>query len=64
MMIDLFDRVKIKKNGVIGTVVDVAALESGKLYTVESDTEGKREDALFPSAWPLYHCKEEDIEKL
>ena len=64
MTIELYDRVKIKSNGVVGTVVDVAELASGKLYTVESDTKGIREDAIIPSEWALYHCGKDDIEKL
>ena len=63
-MFDLFDHVKIKKNGVKGQIIDITKSANGTVYTVESDTKGKRDDADYPSEWPLYDCKADEITKL
>lgn len=62
-MFDLYDHVKIKKNGVTGQIIDITKGANGTVYTVESDTKGKRADADYPSEWPLYDCKSDEITK-
>lgn len=58
----LFDTVKIKSSGVIGTIVDIPANpENGGLYIVESDTKGKDKNG-YGGEWPLYDCEESDLE--
>lgn len=52
-----FERVKIKKNGIIGTVVDISKGKNGKIYIVESDT--RNSDGGFD----LYDCTENEVEK-
>lgn len=63
-MFDLYDHVKIKKNGVAGQIIDIRKGTNGTVYTVESDTKGKRADADYPSVWPLYECKSDEITEL
>lgn len=63
-MFDLYDHVKIKKNGVTGQIVDIRKGASGTVYTVESDTKGNRADADYSSEWPLYDCKPDEITEL
>jgi hypothetical protein len=64
MTFDIYEHVKIKKNGIIGQIVDIINSKSGPEYTVESDTKGERDDADYPGEWPLYFCKENEIEKI
>ena len=63
-MFELYERVKVKKNGVTGEIIDIAELENGTIYTVESDTKGERSDSDYPSEWPMYDCKANEIEKV
>ena len=56
-MIKLYDRVQIKTNGVVGSVIDI----SGKgVYTVESEHREIKNGA-YPSKWPLYDCHVDDL---
>jgi hypothetical protein len=64
MAFELYSRVKIKKNGIIGDIVDIAEGKEGIVYTVESIVKGKHTDADYPTAFPLYECKENDIEMI
>lgn len=64
MAFELYDHVKIKKNGVVGHIIDISEGKSGTVYTVESNTKGKRDDADYPSEWPLYDCKRNEIESI
>ncbi len=61
MKFKLYDNVKIHKNGIIGQIIDIAELNSVTVYTVESNTADKLDDADYPSKWPLYNCKEDEI---
>ena len=58
-MIKLFDRVRIKFNNVFGDVVDIS--ESGN-YIVEGDKGSSDKGAYWTSEYPLFDCKEEDLE--
>lgn len=64
MTFELYDHVKINRNGVIGQIVDISEGKAGTLYTVESDTKGKRDDADYPSEWPMYDCKSDELTKM
>lgn len=64
MTFEMFDHVRIKKNGLIGQIVDIINSKSGPEYTVESDVKGERDDADMPSEWPLYFCKQNEIESV
>lgn len=53
----MYDRVKIKKNGVTGIIVDIRHT-SGDVYTVEGDAK----DAS--GGYPLFDCKQDELEIL
>ena len=56
-MIQLFDLVQIKTNGVIGTVVDI--YENG-VFVVESK-EQEAKTGAYSGKWTLYDCYERDL---
>lgn len=56
-MIQLFDLVQIKTNGVIGTVVDIS--ENGVFVVESRDREAKA--GAYVGEWPLYDCLENDL---
>ena len=64
MAFELYERVKVIRNGVIGQIIDIAKLDDSTVYTVESETPGKRDDADYPTDWPLYNCKSDEIVRL
>lgn len=64
MAFELYERVKIKKNDVVGQIIDITKRENGTVYTVESETKGNRADADYPGEWPLYDCKSTEIDKV
>ena len=64
MAFELYERVKVNRNGVIGQIVDIAELKSGTVYTVESETKGRRDDSDYPSEWPMYNCKADEMTKM
>lgn len=53
-----YDVVKIKENGVVGTVVDIYIANAEKIFTVEDDARNAN------GGFDLYHCTEEQIEKV
>lgn len=60
-MMELFDHVKIKSNGVTGIIVDIF---NNKL-TVESDKEREAGDTSgYPGRWALYTCSPTEVEPL
>ena len=60
---EMFEHVTVKRNGLKGQIVDIIHGKNGIEYTVESDIMGWRDDADYPSEWPLYFCREDEIEK-
>ena len=65
MKFDEFERVRIKGNNVIGTIIDIYETEEKEIrYIVESENEGPIDD---PDAWndvrfPQFDCEEEQLE--
>lgn len=59
-MIELYDKVKIKKTGVVGTVLDIRTVNGETRYTVESDEKGST--GGYPGRWPQYDCLEDGLE--
>lgn len=53
-----YDIVKIKESGVVGTVVDISIANAEKIFTVEDDARNAS------GGFDLYHCTEEQIEKV
>ena len=60
-MFELGDKVRIKYNSVIGTVVDITTVNGALLVTVESDVRGT--SGGYGGEWKMYDCTEQDIEK-
>ena len=56
-MIRMYEHVKIKATGQIGTVVDIRHT-TGDFFTVEGD---RRDDS---GIYPLFDCRPEDLEPL
>nr|DAZ06727.1 MAG TPA: hypothetical protein [Caudoviricetes sp.] len=62
MMFELYDKVKIKSNMVVGTIVDKSNIKGKTNYVVESDTKGTA--GGYGGEWKLYDCNENEIEKM
>lgn len=58
-MFSLNDKVLIKNNGIIGTVVNVSEDNGAPLYVVESDT--PYSEGGYGGKWKLYDCRAEEI---
>lgn len=56
-MLELFDHVRILRNGVTGQIVDVCGAGNSARFVVESDAENVDETADYPCKWSLYDCK-------
>ncbi len=64
-MFKLYDKVKIKKNGITGVIVDIYKGKKGIMYTIESDTKSSDySEGDYKSLWPLYDCISDDLECL
>ena len=60
-MFDLFETVKIKSNGIVGTIVD-KSVRNGKIcYIIESDTYVNPSGKPYGGDWPLFDCVDEDL---
>ncbi len=56
---ELFDHVRIKKNGITGIIVDIFQ----DRFTVEADNEHNPEDeSVYDGKWPLYVCSSDELE--
>lgn len=56
---NLYDHVKIKRNGVIGTIVDI----HDGIYIIEDDIKREPVDSTrYHSPWPLYDCTPSELE--
>lgn len=60
-MLNMYDEVVIKKDGVDGVIVDVFSTDDDTFFTVESNT--MTEDKCG-TLYPLFYCKEEELEKV
>lgn len=63
-MLELYDHVRILRNGVTGQIVDVCGAGNSARFVVESDAENVDETADYPCKWPLYDCQENELEKI
>lgn len=63
-MLELFDHVRILRNGVTGQIVDVCGAGNSARFVVESDAENVDETADYPCKWSLYYCQEDELEKI
>lgn len=56
---NLYDHVRIKRNGVVGIIVDIR----DGVYVVEDDIEREPADSTgYSSPWPLYDCAPSELE--
>lgn len=62
-MFDLFDVVKIKSNGVVGTIIDKTVINGKIQYIVENNTKGKI-DGSYGGDWAEFDCYDEDLLKV
>ena len=62
-MFELYEHVRIKKNDLIGTIIDISESDDEKVFIVESDVKGKRNDG-YGGDYPIYWCKEDEIIKV
>ena len=60
-MFELYEHVRIKKNSLVGTIVDISKDGSKEIFIIESDEKGKRSDG-YGGDYPLYWCSKDDIE--
>lgn len=63
-MIKEYDRVIIKKVGVIGIVVDISETHTGKNYIVESNEKGVSGGYGSDDSWKLFDCTEDELERI
>ena len=61
-MFELNDKVKIKWNIIIGTIIDKSSINGKTNYVIESDT--KETAGGYGGKWKLYDCNENEIEKM
>lgn len=59
-MFNLFDKVKIKRNSIVGTIIDKTVINGKTEYIVESDTKGQM-DGAYGGIWPEFDCVDEDL---
>ena len=62
-MFELYEHVRIKKNDLIGTIIDISESDDEKIFIVESDVKGKRNDG-YGGDYPIYWCKEDEIDEV
>ena len=61
-MFELYDKVRIKSNMVIGTIVDISNINGRLNYVVESDS--KNVSGGYGGDWKLFDCSKDEIEKI
>lgn len=59
-MFKLNDVVKIKSNGIVGTIVDISDVKGRRIFVVESNTPGKISGA-YGGDWALFDCTENEL---
>ena len=60
-MFDLFNVVKIKHNGIVGTIVDKTVIKGKTMYIVENNKRGTVKGA-YGGEWAEFDCTDEDLE--
>ena len=60
-MFDLFNVVRIKHNGIVGTIVDKTIINGKTMYIVENNQKGKIKGA-YGGDWAEFDCSDEDLE--
>ena len=63
-MINEYDHVRIKTNGIVGEVVDIYVDNAKTIFIVESDEKGVTGGYGENDSWKLFWCLEEQLEKI
>jgi hypothetical protein len=64
-MLEEYDKVRIKKTGIIGEIIDIYHPVTGETkYTVESDEKGVPGGWGEADSWKLFDCTADELEKL
>ncbi len=61
-MIREYSHVRIRTNGIEGTVVDVCEAQGKTVYAIESDRKGTPGGFGYDGDWKIYHCLESELE--
>lgn len=61
-MFELYEKVKIKSSGIVGTIIDISIINDSANYVVESDKKNVTDG--YGGDWKLFDCSEEEIEKI
>ncbi|WP_440447735.1 hypothetical protein [Ruminococcus sp.] len=61
-MFELYEKVKIKSNNIIGIIVDIATVNGKDIYTVESSEKNISDG--YGGEWKLFSCTFDEIEKI
>lgn len=62
-MFEEYEKVRIKKNGIIGTIIDKTVINGKTQYIVENDKKGEVEGA-YGGVWAQFDCFDEDLERI
>lgn len=62
-MFSEYDIVRIKVSGIEGEIVDIAKIQGEYIFVVEGTSKVPDEDGNGES-WPLFQCRENEIEKV
>ena len=56
---ELYDKVKLKRNNITGIIVHITRIEGKEIFTIEDDVERVDKNG---TDWPLYQCERNEIE--
>ncbi len=56
----LYDKVRIIKSGIVGTIINISGTGADVIYSVESDTPNLNEG--YGGKWKIFDCKENELE--
>lgn len=62
-MFRIDDTVRIKKSGVLGTIIDISCAGGACTYVVDTDS-GEDDEDTFGSMTAVFCCTEEELEKV
>lgn len=62
-MLKEYDKVRIKKSGIVGEIIDIYYPQTGEtVYTVESDEKGVPGGRGDPDDWKFFDCLADELE--
>lgn len=63
-MLEEYDKVRIRKTGIVGEIIDIYKAAGKMMYTVESDEKGVSGGRGDSDCWKWFECTESELEKL